>query len=134
MKEDQTLGKIAEKAVCKSVFLTIWHCIFSAELTKTHSFRLFFQRFCPLGTLLNQNISHPFFISNFNFVFISLVDGGWSEWAEWKKCEPECGFRTSTRLRTCTNPKQKGAGLECDDKDNETRHCEYIKCNHTASK
>jgi len=36
------VGKIAEKAVCKSVFLTIWHCILGAELTKTHSFRLFF--------------------------------------------------------------------------------------------
>jgi len=29
------VGKNAEKAVCGSVFLTIWHC-------KTHSFRLFF--------------------------------------------------------------------------------------------
>jgi len=34
------VGKIAEKA-----FLTIWHCIFSAELTKTYSFRLFFGNF-----------------------------------------------------------------------------------------
>jgi len=25
--------------------LTIWHCIFSAELTKTQSFRLFFANF-----------------------------------------------------------------------------------------
>jgi len=25
------VGKIAEKAVCRSVFLTIWHCILSAE-------------------------------------------------------------------------------------------------------
>jgi len=31
-------GKIAEKAVCNSVFLITWH----AELTKTHSFRLLF--------------------------------------------------------------------------------------------
>jgi len=38
------VGKIAEKAVCRSGFLGIWHCILSAELTKTH----FFQ-FCPLG-------------------------------------------------------------------------------------
>jgi len=28
------VGKIAEKAACKSAFLTIWHCIFGAELTK----------------------------------------------------------------------------------------------------
>jgi len=47
------VGKIAEKAVYRSVFLTIWHCILSAELTKTHSFRLFFCRFCPLGGVLN---------------------------------------------------------------------------------
>jgi len=26
----------------RSVFLTIWHCKLSAELTKTHSFRLLF--------------------------------------------------------------------------------------------
>jgi len=34
-------GKIAKKAVCGSVFLTISHCILSAELTKTHSFNCF---------------------------------------------------------------------------------------------
>jgi len=28
------VGKIAGKAVCRSVFLTIWQCILSAELTK----------------------------------------------------------------------------------------------------
>jgi len=47
-----SVGQIAEKAVCMSVFLTILHCIFSAEFTKTHSFRLFFWRFCPLALLL----------------------------------------------------------------------------------
>jgi len=39
------VGKIAEKAACKSVFLTIWHWIFSAKLTKTYSFRPFFVNF-----------------------------------------------------------------------------------------
>jgi len=43
------VGKIAEKAVSRSVLLTTWHCILSAVLTKMHSFRLFFWRFCPLG-------------------------------------------------------------------------------------
>jgi len=40
-----SVGKIAVKAVRRSVFLIIWQCIFSAELTKTHSFRLFFDDF-----------------------------------------------------------------------------------------
>jgi len=43
------VGKIVKKAICKSVFLITGHCILSAELTKTHSFRMFFRRFCPLG-------------------------------------------------------------------------------------
>jgi len=39
------VGKIGEKAVCRNVFLTTWHFIFSAELTKTHSYRLLFGNF-----------------------------------------------------------------------------------------
>jgi len=40
------VDKIAKKAVCRSVFfLTKWHCILSAEITKTHSYRLFFGDF-----------------------------------------------------------------------------------------
>jgi len=40
--------KDRQKTVCRSVFLTIWHCNLGAELT--HSLRLFFfWRFCPLG-------------------------------------------------------------------------------------
>ena len=35
-------GKIAEKAVWRSVFLRIQHCILSADSTKTHSFRVTF--------------------------------------------------------------------------------------------
>jgi len=35
------VGKIAEKAVYWSVFLTIWHCLLSAELIKTHSLLLY---------------------------------------------------------------------------------------------
>jgi len=35
----------------RSVFSTIWHCILSAELKKTHPFRLFFWRFCQLGRI-----------------------------------------------------------------------------------
>jgi len=37
------------KSSRRSVFFTIWHCIFSAQLAKTHSFRLFLWRFYPLG-------------------------------------------------------------------------------------
>jgi len=43
------VGKIAEKAVCGSVFLPIWHCILSDELTQNALLQTPFWRFCPLG-------------------------------------------------------------------------------------
>jgi len=48
--EFQTIpvAKSPEKAVCRSIFLTTWHSILSAELTKTHPSRLFFWWFCPI--------------------------------------------------------------------------------------
>jgi len=55
--------------------LTTWHCILSAELTNTHSFRLLFWRFCPPGeTLRNYNYImitiKPVYYSFVHFFFI----------------------------------------------------------------
>jgi len=54
-------GKIAKnavaqslkKAICSECISTTWHCILSAELTKTHFFRLFFWRFSARDNALN---------------------------------------------------------------------------------
>jgi len=44
------VGKIVVKAVCGSVFSAMWHCILSAELTKTHYLlQIVFWWFCPPG-------------------------------------------------------------------------------------
>jgi len=43
-------GKIVGKAVCRSVFLTTWHCIiFSAKLTKNTLFQTVFLAILPTG-------------------------------------------------------------------------------------
>ncbi|XP_023223818.1 netrin receptor UNC5C-like [Centruroides sculpturatus] len=39
------------------------------------------------------------------------VDGGWSEWGEWK-----CLDSFMTRKRTCTNPTPKNGGKICNEK------------------
>jgi len=70
------VGQIAEKAV----FLTILHCIFSAELTKMHSFRLFFGNFAH-----RERILYIFFL-------LSLL----LAWGCWYSC---CGSCT----RRCPN-------------------------------
>jgi len=38
-----------KKAVCRSVFLTLWHYILSAELTKSHSLQTVFLAIFPTG-------------------------------------------------------------------------------------
>jgi len=40
--KDQSQRAKSPKKHSVGVFLTIWHCILDAELTKKHSFRLFF--------------------------------------------------------------------------------------------
>jgi len=52
------VGKIAKKAVCRSVFLTISHGILSAKLTKT-PFRLFFLAILPTGKHLSNVLLIP---------------------------------------------------------------------------
>ena len=45
-------GKNAEIAMWRSVFLCIWHCILSADLTETHSSSISFLAFLPAGIKL----------------------------------------------------------------------------------
>ena len=49
MTVNNPAGKIAEKSVWRSVFLTIWHCILNVDSTKIHSSSVTFQWFCRLG-------------------------------------------------------------------------------------
>jgi len=51
LKEIRTysVGKIVERAVWRSVFLTTWHCIFECRINKNTPSDCFFRRFCPLG-------------------------------------------------------------------------------------
>jgi len=41
----------AKKTVWRSAFLLIWHSYYSAILSKKHTYRLLFRRFCPLTGL-----------------------------------------------------------------------------------
>jgi len=50
--DGEPVGKIAENEVCMSVFLTIWHC----NLSKTHSFRLFFGDFAHWGAMFIEKV------------------------------------------------------------------------------
>ncbi|XP_078353171.1 properdin-like [Oculina patagonica] len=42
------------------------------------------------------------------------VDGGLTEWSEWGRCDKLCEQGKQKRYKTCTNPKPRCGGKQCD--------------------
>ena len=42
------------------------------------------------------------------------MDGGLTEWGEWGRCDKLCEHGTERRYKTCTNPKPRCGGKQCD--------------------
>lgn len=59
---------------------------------------------------------------------VDKIDGGWSEYGRWSKCDVECGKGTRTRTRTCSNPEPAGNGAPCEGDDTETKVCHRGRC------
>ena len=41
------------------------------------------------------------------------MDGGWSGWSEFSKCDAKCGNGTKMLKRSCTNPSPENGGQLC---------------------
>ena len=54
------------------------------------------------------------------------IDGRWSLWSKWGKCDATCGIGKQRRLRTCTTPKPQFGGLPCDGISEEWRECKSV--------
>ena len=51
------------------------------------------------------------------------IDGFWSSWSNWDKCDAACGKGRQIRFRTCTNPKPQHGGRLCFGSPEEWREC-----------
>jgi len=97
------VGKIAEKAVCNSVFLTTWHCILNAELTKTHSYWASFFSFFIQPS--RENYRKVFAVAaglcafggTFFMVFLSGEEQSWNNPGSTKRLDNEEGGEKETR-------------------------------------
>ena len=47
-------------------------------------------------------------------IFMVLVNGGLTEWSEWGRCDKLCENGKQRRHKTCTDPKPRCGGRQCD--------------------
>lgn len=47
------------------------------------------------------------------FLFVQIVNGGWSAWSAWSECHSRCAKGGQKRTRTCTNPAPMNGGQPC---------------------
>ena len=58
-------------------------------------------------------------------VYLTLVDGSWSNWLSWSTCGSNC---KKTRTRSCDSPPPKNGGLDCPGEAEEDTSCTGGDC------
>nr|XP_040023734.1 SCO-spondin [Gasterosteus aculeatus aculeatus] len=56
------------------------------------------------------------------------VDGGWSRWSPWSRCDKHCGGGRSIRTRSCSSPPPKNGGKKCVGEKNHLKPCNTKPC------
>uniref|UniRef100_A0A3P9PLB8 Uncharacterized protein n=1 Tax=Poecilia reticulata TaxID=8081 RepID=A0A3P9PLB8_POERE len=56
------------------------------------------------------------------------VDGGWSRWSPWSRCDQRCGGGRSIRTRSCSSPPPKNGGRKCVGEKNQVKPCNTKPC------
>lgn len=58
----------------------------------------------------------------------AAVDGGWSRWSPWSRCNKRCGGGRSIRTRSCSSPPPKNGGKKCVGEKNQVKPCNTKPC------
>uniref|UniRef100_A0AAR2LHG3 SCO-spondin n=1 Tax=Pygocentrus nattereri TaxID=42514 RepID=A0AAR2LHG3_PYGNA len=56
------------------------------------------------------------------------VDGSWSRWSPWSRCDKACGGGRSIRTRSCSSPPPKNGGWNCVGEKNQVKPCNTKPC------
>ena len=67
-------------------------------------------------------------IINNILLYLSLVDGGWTDWSQWDVCPVTCGGGVQERSRSCTNPAPLHGGANCIGSLTDTQDCNIHNC------
>ena len=63
---------------------------------------------------------------NTNYLYLIVLDGGWSNWSEYGPCR--CETNTQTRNRECNSPIASRGGLNCTGYASEAVDCTPGSC------
>ena len=98
-----------------------WYVIILKSLTTRKIY--FFQNFQFLSpvTICVDPLS-------FDYIVISLVHGGWTNWGTWSECSVTCSDGSRTRSKSCTDPAPLNGGNDCGGGKLETIICENPLC------
>nr|XP_014342845.1 PREDICTED: SCO-spondin [Latimeria chalumnae] len=61
-----------------------------------------------------------------------IVDGGWSRWSPWSRCDRTCGGGKSVRTRSCSSPPPKNGGKNCRGKKYQVKLCNPKPCGNES--
>ncbi|KAM8881275.1 SCO-spondin isoform 1-T4 [Synchiropus picturatus] len=73
--------------------------------------------------ILEGNIDH-----RFCNIRPCKVNGGWSRWSPWSRCDKTCGGGRSIRTRSCSSPPPKNGGMKCEGEKNQVKPCNTKPC------
>ncbi|XP_068790174.1 SCO-spondin-like [Struthio camelus] len=60
------------------------------------------------------------------------VDGAWSKWSPWSRCDRTCGGGRAVRTRACTGPPPKNGGRHCRGERHRVRACNAQPCGESC--
>ena len=78
----------------------------------------------PGVNCLNNEAPTPL---NFFIMVLFIVDGGWSEWTEFRTCDAaKCGNGTKMLRRFCSNPEPENGGQICTGDNIKIERCQDV--------
>ena len=81
-----------------------------------------------IAQTIQTQTSDTFGFNIYLYLFIYLVDGGWSSYTGYGSCSKTCGAGTKSRTRTCSNPTPLHGGQQCSGKSTDTVTCNQAPC------
>ncbi|WAR08201.1 ECT-like protein [Mya arenaria] len=81
---------------------------------------------CDLFDICQQNVEKAKELCRKYCNLCDVIDGSWSVWGSWGRCDVTCGNGTKSRVRSCNNPAPAHGGDDCQGAKEQTSTCVLV--------